>query len=439
MNSKRVITFTLLIVISCGLLSGCYDRREIDDLTYVIAIGLDEGKTNNLRMTLQYAVPAAIGGGGMGGGGGGGGGGEGGNKSVNTVTVETPTLYSGLNMVNNFIGKQVNISHAKVSVISEELARSGKMHEYIHAMVRGREFRPNMYIAVSRGSAEDYIRSVKPIQELNPAKYYELKFSTYKYTGFTAETTLNNFYNQQESLARQPVATLVGVGHFQSSNDFDPNSSTYRNKGRPYPLEGDYLAGDTPTVSDIKSETMGLAVFDGTNMVGALDGQEATYHLIATGEYNYSYVTIQDPKDVNTFVVLNLKQSRKPAYKVSFDGGKPRISLKIKLEADYLSIQSGINYEMGADRELFEKSAEQFLKTEITRFLDRTAKEFKSDICGFGRFVKGSFLTWKEWEDFNWLGKYKDSTFDVDVDLKVRRPGLMIRSMPSVSSAGGGE
>jgi spore germination protein KC len=424
---KKVLCTVLLIATFCGILSGCYDKKEIDDLTFVVAMGIDKGKVNAIKMTVQYAIPAAMGG--MGGGGGGGDT----SKSIGLATVEAPSIYSGLNMINNFIGKQISMSHAIVAVFSEEIAKSGKLHGYLLAMARGREFRPNMYIAVSRSSAEDYLKSIKPIQEVNPAKYYELKFATYKYTGFTANTQFGRFFDYQESTAIQPVATLVGVGTYESSKDIDAAKSTYIEKGRKKPLMGDYKAGDVPKTGDIKGETMGLAVFEGPKMAGELDGQEATMYLIASGQYKSSYVTFQDPHEEDSYVILNLKQSRVPKYNIDLSNGKPNISLKLKLEADFLSIQSGINYEDDGLRKEFEQSASLFMKNEITRLLNRTAKEFHSDICGFGRFAKGKFLTWNQWISYDWLKKYKDATFNVDVDLKIRRPGLLIRSQPSAS------
>lgn len=434
MSLKKTLSIMLLSFLIAIIFSGCYDRREVDDQSYIIAMGVDKGVFNDISMTLQYAIPALIGGGGSGGGGGGGGGG--GTKPVGEVTLEAPTIYSGLNLANNFIGKQLNMSHTELVVFSEELAKSGKMHDYIHAMIRGREFRPNIFIAVSRGTAEDYIKSIKPIQEVDPAKYYELKYNTYKYTGFTANTQLGNFYNRQESNSIQAIATLVGVGDYKTVKDINPLDSTNDQKGREKPLTGDYKAGDLPKAGDVNGETMGLAVFDGVNFAGELDGEEATMYLIVSGEYKNSYVTFQDPKKKGSYVVLNLKQSRMPKYEIKFENGKPKIDVKIKLEADFLSIQSGINYEEGSLLNIFENSAEQFLKSEIMRLLNRTTKELHSDICGFGRYVKGRFLTWDEWTNFKWLGRYKDSTFNVDVDLKIRRPGLIIRSLPAVSSGG---
>lgn len=425
----RLVCVVLVVILFSGAFTGCYDRKEVDDLGYVIAIGLDKGKTNFLRMTVQFAVPTVIAGGGEEGGGGG----ES-EKSVSVQTVEAPAIYSGLNMINVFISKQINLSHAKIIVFSKELAEEG-LELYLNPIIRGREFRPDMFIVVSRGSAEEYIRVSKPLLEANPAKYYELNNETYRYTGFFANTSLYNFYKQTEALYGQGVASLVGTGNFKTSDDINTEGSTFREKGREYPLEGDFKAGDAPKTGGVETEMMGLAVFDGSRMVGELDGEEAMHHLIAAGEYGKSNITIIDPLVDDRFVQLSVRQSRKPMHRVSIVDGSPQIHMKVKLEADILSIQSGKNYESIENVGILEKAIEEFFRKGMLRYLEKT-REMGSDICGFGSKMRGRFLTWQEWEAFNWLGRYRYSRFDVDVSVRIRRPGLMIYSYPGYSSEG---
>ncbi len=431
--SRSAVSLTLLIIIAalCLSLTGCYDAREPDDMGYVMAIGLDKGKTHFLKMTLQIAVPVKI----SGGGGGGGSEGGGGAESSTIESVETPSVWSGLNMINSFTSRQVLLSHAKAVVISEELARNGII-SYLHTMVRSKEFRPNLRVLVSRTSAEEYIKSVTPKLELNPSKYYELNFRSGSYTGFTPDITLNDFYFNTESLDRQSVAILASVNKFGPNKDVDIQASTYKDKNKPYPFEGDFKAGDIPRKAELKSEIMGLAVFDGARMVGDLDGEEAAYYLMATGEYNYSYWTFPDPRHKDKFVILDVRQNRKPKTNVSLAGGKPQINLRLNLEGDILSIQSGENYEKPGQIEFFEASAENLLKEGMMRTLEKAARQYHSDIFGFGRKAKALVLTWNQWEAMNWKGIFENSEFNVNIDLNIRRPGLIIRSVPAVSSEG---
>lgn len=440
----RIIFLVIISFIFLCLLSGCYDRREVDEMAYVMGIGIDKGKIpNSLMMTLQIAVPKTIGSGsggtGSGGGGGDAGGGGGQNKATTITTLETPSIYSGINMVNNYESKQINLSHTQVIVFSEEIAREG-IEKYLHTLIRVREFRGSMYVVVTKGTAEEYLKNVEPLLEVNPSKFYRMEYKAYRYTGFTADTILVNFYLKTECYCSQAVATLAAINKFKDSKDINIEDSTYRQKGREYPLGGDYTAGNIPRIGENKAEIMGLAVFDGGKMVGELDGAETTYYLMITGEYGYSYITVPDPLDESSFVLFSVKKRRNPAIKVNLVDEKPKIDIKIDLEADILSIQSGINYEDPDNLKILEKSVESFLEDGMLRFLKKTSEEYGTDICSFGERIRTKFITWNDWAKFKWLDRYKDSKFSLNIDFKVRRTGLIIYSVPIISTErGGGE
>lgn len=429
---RKKAAILVLIVIISNILCGCYDSRETDELAYVIAIGIDKGKTNFLRITFHLAIPKNIGGGQAGGGGG-----SGGEEPYSLVVVEAPTLYAGMNMASTSISRQINLSHAKVIVFSKEMAEEG-LEKYLNAMYRSREFRLNMHVVVSRTTAEEFIRSVKPKAEANPAKYYDFAMNRYKYTGFTADTRFYSFYNQVRYYSGQPYATLAGVNNNKSSSDVDLKDSTYEEKGRKAPLEGDFLAGDTTVFGDIKAELIGLAVFRGAKMVGELDGEETAFLLMTTGKFNYAYFTIPDPESRESYVVLSIKQGRKPTIKGELTDDVPHVTIKLSLEADIQSIQSGINYEDVNKTPTLERSIEKYIKEGVTRFLKKTRDEFNSDICNFGDRFRNKFLTWKEWGEYGWLNRYKDTSFEVQVDVKVRRPGLMVYTVKEAGASGTG-
>ena len=184
-HKLKYISLILIFIILSASIAGCYDLREVDDMAYAIAIGLDEGENNFLKLTLQFAAPLTLSTGGSGSSGD-----E--KKNTNMITVETPTLYAGLNMINVSLSKQVNLSHAKLIVFSEEIAKKG-LTKYLHALVRRREVRPGMYIAIARTSAENYIEKIKPILDPHPAKFYELLFAASSYTGFFSTNELHDF------------------------------------------------------------------------------------------------------------------------------------------------------------------------------------------------------------------------------------------------------
>ncbi len=425
---KRISAAVLLTVFTVLLLTGCYDGREVDDLAYVAAIGLDKGVTNKLKLTLVFAVPSATGGSSENGGGSG-------EKTSSILTLETPSIMAGLSLANNVVSRQVSIAHAKVIVFSSELAREG-ISNYINAFNRLRELKPTINMAVARGSAEEYLKSIKPSMESSVTKYFELIYRTYKYTGFTANTSYFKFYKYAKSTFIQPVATLAGITKNESSADFATESSIVRrNSG--FPLEGEFKAGEIPRAGDIKADIMGLAVFSGDRMVGELDGEDTAYYLMLRGEFFQSTITHVDPINKDNVVLLLIKQSRNPVHRVELSGGKPVISSKISLEGDIQTIQSEINYESPELLAILEKSVEDFIRKGMEELLQKTAEEYNTDIIGYGAVAKRKFATWQQWLDFDWHKRYPMAEFHVEVDLKIRRPGLLIRTMPIISSKKG--
>ena len=67
-----------------------------------------------------------------------------------------------------------------------------------------------------------------------------------------------------------------------------------------------------------------------------------------------------------------------------------------------------------------EEACNKYLSENITNYLYKTSKEYHSDIDGFGKHVVKYFLTMQEWNDYNWLDNYKNSTFNVTVDSTLK-------------------
>ena len=99
--------------------------------------------------------------------------------------------------------------------------------------------------------------------------------------------------------------------------------------------------------------------------------------------------------------------------------GSPYISVDLFLEAHGLTLNNSVDYTSLEDIELLQNSAEQHLKQQVTDFLYKTAKELNSDISGFGKYALSKYSTWDEWEKSNWTDNYKNSFFNVNVNVTV--------------------
>ena len=77
---------------------------------------------------------------------------------------------------------------------------------------------------------------------------------------------------------------------------------------------------------------------------------------------------------------------------------------------------------------LLEEYANSYLESKIYEYLYKTSKTLNSDIDGFGKYVIHNFLTWNDWKSYNWLENYKNSFFNVDVNISVKSGYLILES-----------
>ena len=74
---------------------------------------------------------------------------------------------------------------------------------------------------------------------------------------------------------------------------------------------------------------------------------------------------------------------------------------------------------------LIQDSVKRHLENQVYDYLNKTAKEFKSDISGLGRYAAKNFITIDDWNNYNWLENYQNSVFKVNVDTSIKTGNLL--------------
>lgn len=199
MNNRLLTIFKIItiIVILIVFIIGFNHDQDIDDFAYAVAIGIDSGSNNNLKVNFQFTRPS--------------GGSDGGSSSepdpTFIYTVEASSITSAINLVNNYISKQVNLSHCKVVIFSEEFAQKGIGKE-VASIMNDVELRPDTGIIISKCDTRYFIENSKPVFETLVSKYYEIVPTTTQITGYTAYAKTADFFNQLNCTSCQPVAIL---------------------------------------------------------------------------------------------------------------------------------------------------------------------------------------------------------------------------------------
>ncbi|GFZ31072.1 hypothetical protein CSC2_15980 [Clostridium zeae] len=429
---KRVSVMVMIIFSTCFLFLGCTkDSKEIDDQVYSLVIGCDKGIHNKIRLTIQFPVYKASGGGG-----------SQSNRSTssnaetnngNTLfeTVEAPSILEGINLLNGATTRRISLVHTKSIIISEAVSREG-VQDFLEPIARFRETRRIMQVIICRGSAEEFIKNNNTLIGESTAKAMELASTQANYSGFFPEQSFQEFYSGMISPYKQPYAVYAGLNEFKRLEPLDKKGALPIGSDEFYPsmLKTEYnmLPGEMPRNGNRKLEFMGTAIFNGNKMVGYLNPYETRYLLMVTGKFQRGFFTIEDEKSKKHAIVFDFRLGRRPKITAYFKDNIPIINVKLNIEADVGAIQSRIPYERLDKIEELNMSIEHLVQKGVSDVIRKTQEEYNTDIFGFGKKVARNFYTVTEFEEYNWLKHYKDAKINVEVDANVRRTGIMSKS-----------
>lgn len=434
--SKFFLTLALIVALLWGF-SDSYSSHTIDNIVHVVAIGIDkcEDGNENMKVSFQFVNVSSSSG-------------EGSSSSENSTVVtsiNTSSLNKAINLMNSYIGKELNFSHCKVLVFSLDFAKEGISTE-IYTLVNNEELRPSTNIIISTSDANAYLKNSNPNIEKLVTNYYDTFELTSNFTGYSADTTIGTFYNNLFTSSKANTAILGRT--FQKSSDSqgasqdgeqessgsnsqsdqgqngqqNGQSSDSGNSGQSSGGNTDQndSGGASLEISGQRgTQNVGIAVFKNDKYVGQLSEIESICHLLVTNNVDSFILSIPMEHYPDNLLDLNVSSTRASTIKVDTSSDNPSISVSVYCEAKVLTIGENYNYSSSEVLKNLSSHAEQYLKENIENYLNKTAKELNSDIAGFSQHAIPWFLTLSEWDNYNWASKYTNSNFIVNVDLDV--------------------
>lgn len=414
---RRLISIILIIILLLIFSFFLNNIQNIDSFAYVVAIGLDKGTTSNLRLTVQTLSPTA--GSSSSSGSSSGGGSSESNSSVITTSIECASINSGLQLLNGYIGsKQLNLSHCQSLIFSEELAYDG-ISEYIYTFINNVNLNNDSNIVISKCNAEYYLNNSESVYEKLISKYYNVSPTSGKYTGFTADISLQDFFSNLTSNSIEPTAILSSINSPQTklSDIYDDT----------YLRDSTFKAGQSPINTENRGmEDVGLAVFKNGKLIGELTAIETIAYLMSTDQFQSCELTMENPINGESTIDFGLSKQKSTKTNVKFVNGTPYITIEIYLDAKLLSSDQNNNY-LG-DVSLLEYTLNNYIENFLYEYLYKTTVEYNSDISGFGKNAISQFLLTEDWQNYNWNENYKNSFFNVKVNTLINSSGLLVET-----------
>ncbi len=399
---KKIIILTSIIVFISTFASS-YKSLNIDNSAFVVSLGIDKSSSDKLNVTFEFLSVSPSG------------------TSISESTpiinsVECSSITSGINMMNVYLGRKVNLTHCKLFIFSEELAKQGISDE-VYSLINDVEVRPSANIVISKCNTKYYIENSTPNFESLIPKYYEVFPNISEYTGYTCNATIGDFFNALVCNYSSPYAILGGI------NSTDDNSS-------PSTVSDDssIKSNETPINGSRKINNIGLAVFKDAKLVGELNGIETICFLNLKREIDSFLVSISDPQDTNSKLDIYLKPNLEHKIDVSFVNGSPFIKIKLGFTGKIYSMRKNSEYLDINVLNSISNSCNDYLETQFTNYLYKTSTVFESDINSIGSNALSKFFTTTEFDNYNWLDNYRNSAFDVEINTVINSGFLLTQT-----------
>ncbi|MBO9600501.1 MAG: Ger(x)C family spore germination protein, partial [Cohnella sp.] len=239
--AKSLIALALLMC--CSLLSGCWNRREMNDIAIVLATGIDWVGTK-YRVTVQVVDPSQMIRPSPG------------NRSAGLIySEEGQTVYEALRRITNKSPRQLYYGHLGMLFLNEAAARKG-FRKPADLLFRMPETRPDFKVVVTHNVSARDILSVVPPFEISPAlDFFKALQNSEKEWAPTTSATIFDLMRQLSTDGWEPSLTAITIignrtGAMSQNNVKQPRSL------------GEY-------------KYMGLAVFEDDKLVGLLNESDS--------------------------------------------------------------------------------------------------------------------------------------------------------------------
>ena len=391
---RRSLLLCLLVLMQIGL-TGCWSREEMNDLAIAVGIGIDK-VGDEFQVSAQVVLPSQIAGS------------KGGSPQspVNLYKTTGKTVYEALRKITTVSPRKIYISHLRILVLSEDLARGG-IRDVLDFMSRDTQTRNDYFIVVSKDAkAEDALKILTSLEKIPAVRLFSSLETSEKQWAPTSTVTLGDLITDLVAKGKNPVLTGVVI-------------------------QGNIDVGETPkNVETVDSPTQlkysGLAVFKDDKLIGWLNQEESKVYNYLTNKVNNTVFYINCPEGKRISLEVFEAHSK---VKGSVQEGKPAISINQYLEADIGEVQCS-NLELTNPKTITELN--QIANQKVIKLFETTIKkvqqEYKSDIFGFGEAIhRSNPQEWKKLSD-NWDQTFVNLPVTVKVNMEIRQLGKVTNS-----------
>lgn len=392
--NRKALVLSLLMLIPI-FITGCWSRREMNELAIAVGIGIDKAG-DQYKVSVQVVEPNQIAG----------------TKGVSSLSpvnlyqTTGATVLEALRKITMNSPRKIYLAHLRMLILGEDLAKEG-IDKVLDFLSRDTEVRNDYFLVVARNAlAEDTLKILTSLEKVPSNKLHSSLRSAEKYWAPASTVTLANLIGSLIAKGKHPVLSGLEIKGNLATGETEDNVSRVRNAAL--------------------LEYTGLAVFNKDKLVGWLDESDSKTYSYLQNHVNNTVSFVEYHNRGKVGIRIFKAHSK---MKGSVHNGVPQITIIQNVEADIEEVQSK-NLDLTDTatitelEELLNQKIEHMFKTSV----QKVQKNFKVDSFGFGEVIHRSNP--QEWKTLqkNWDQHFINLSVNVESNVQIRQLGKVSNS-----------
>ena len=395
--------FILILIVGLLFLTGCWGKREVEELAPLIGIGFDLGKKpGTILITQQFARTKK-------------GASSGAEVEARTFSVEASSAREAIEKIAAVTYRKPFMGSLRVVIIGEDVAKELGFTNMLDFLQRFSEFRRSMYLILAKGKAQD-ILNLKLRSGLLPA------------------TAIKNNIESGDELSNFPT---VRLGHYltilstKSTSPILPVIESVKSG------EGiEYKAEEKNQPEEIRIQ--GAGVLHEDHLVDFLTDEETKGYMWLDNDVLQRLISTTELEETPKFGGHVLNSTTK--YKLKTNNGKLELQYQIKTSLAIDQILDLKKQLSGPEWVELLKGAEKSFAKVIEKECESSIKkqrELGCDFLGVGRHIEQKNSAYWQTIKEHWEEEVKDFPISLEVQVTIHHSGMS--SSSAVISTGEGQ
>lgn len=393
---KRKTLLKLVTLSLCALLlSGCWSKRELNEIGIVTAIGIDR-QEEQYKVTVQVINPSEVS-----------------SKemttrtAVSTYTAVGNSIFETIRRLIAQTPRQVYMAHVREIVFGEEMAKEG-IGKALDFLSRDHEMRTDFHLTVAEGmEAEDLLKVLTPLERIPAEKAFSSIKGGEKYWAPVQPVKISDVLSAMLSEGDNPVLTgMKVVGDPDQGSNLDNVEQV-----------------DSPTSIQVSR----LAVFQKEHLAGWLTEEQSKgySYIVNKVQSTAEYAPCENGKPGGiTLEVFDATSKMKAAVNT----GKPKVTLSIEIDAGIAEVECPLRLSETEVIKKVEKQFERRITTTVKDTINVLQQDLQSDVLGFGELIHRENKTYWKSIRKDWEYIFPEVETDVEVKVNLKRTGTIVNS-----------